>query len=118
MRLGAPPGSGRMRAMKLRPVLLLILLYVTLDLSVPAMPGAFVFDTSDSVESTRIRVRAAVETSVLSAPVRDAFFPSRPLLEAKVRLGPAASIERAKPPGLSPRARALDDPAPASEDPH
>jgi hypothetical protein len=28
------------------------LIYVTLDLSLPAMPGAFVFEADDSVEST------------------------------------------------------------------
>jgi hypothetical protein len=34
-----------------RELLLAILVYVALDLSLPAMPGAFVFEAADSVES-------------------------------------------------------------------
>jgi hypothetical protein len=34
-------------------VFLAVLLYVTLDLSLPMMPGAFVFDIEDSVESAQ-----------------------------------------------------------------
>jgi hypothetical protein len=44
------------------PLLIAILLYITLDLSLPAMPGAFVFDAGDSVESVqRHGGRAAVD---------------------------------------------------------
>lgn len=105
--------------MKHRPALLLaILVYVTLDLSLPAMPGAFVFDSSDSVESIRIRARAAIEIAVLPASARDAFVLSRPPLDVKDRLTPAESIQRARRPVLSWRSRALHDPAPPSDDPH
>ena len=42
--------------------LVALLLYVTLDLSLPSMPGAFVFEASDSVEGLQsIRVRQAAE---------------------------------------------------------
>jgi len=34
-----------------RAFLVAILVYVTLDLSLPTMPGAFVFEPDDSVES-------------------------------------------------------------------
>lgn len=106
--------------MKHRPALLLaILVYVTLDLSLPAMPGAFVFDSSDSVESIRIRARAAIEIAVLPASARDAFVLSRPPLDVKDRLTPAESIQRGRRPVLSWRSRALlHDPAPPSDDPH
>lgn len=108
-----------MRPVKHPPAFLLaILLYVTLDLSLPGMPGAFVFDSSDSVESTRIRARAAVEIIVLPAPLPDAFFPLRPALEAEDRLAPAKSVERGRRPVPIWRARAPLDPAPPSEDPH
>jgi hypothetical protein len=43
-----------------RACLLALLIYVTLDLSLPAMPGAFVFEPEDSVESLHLgRGRAA-----------------------------------------------------------
>jgi hypothetical protein len=105
---------------KHRPALLLaILVYVTLDLSLPAMPGAFVFDSSDSVESIRIRARAAIEIAVLPASARDAFVLSRPPLDVKDRLTPAESIQRGRRAVLSWRSRALlHDPAPPSDDPH
>ncbi len=108
-----------MSPVKHRPALLLvILLYVTLDLSLPAMPGAFVFDSADSVESTQIRARAAVEIVVLPAPVRDAFVLPRPPLDVKNRLTPTGTAPRERGPVLSWRSRALHDPAPPSEDPH
>ncbi len=108
-----------MSPVKPRPALLVaILLYVTLDLSLPAMPGAFVFDSSDSVESTQIRARAAVEIVALPAPVRDAFALSRPPLDVKDRRTPAESVQRGRRPALSWRSWALHDPAPPSEDPH
>jgi len=37
-----------------RRVLLTVLVYVTLDLSLASMPGAFVFDPDDSVESVQM----------------------------------------------------------------
>ena len=102
-----------------RPMLLLaVLIYVTLDLSLPAMPGAFVFDPAESVESTQSRARAAAETVALPAAARDAFVRSRPLLEVKDRLTPPESVERRRGPVMGRRADAPHDPAPPSEDPH
>jgi hypothetical protein len=102
-----------------RPALLLaILVYVTLDLSLPAMPGAFVFDSSDSVEGTHIRARAAVEIVALPAPGHDTFAVSRPPVDVKIRLTPAAPLQPGRRPDLGWRSRVLHDPAPPSEDPH
>ena len=105
--------------MKIRPALLLaILLYVALDLSLPAMPGAFVFDATDSVESTQTRTRLSVETVWLPAPVRDAFVLSRLPRDDRPRLASAEWAERERRPAPIRRSRALHDPAPPSEDPH
>lgn len=110
-----------MPLVKVRPALLLaILLYVALDLSLPAMPGAFVFDAADSVESTQTRTRLSVETVLLPAPVKDALpHPSLPLARAdRHRLTSADRAERERRPVPIRRPRALHDPAPPSEDPH
>lgn len=105
--------------MKRRPALLLaILLYVTLDLSLPAMPGAFVFEPAESVESTQTRTRSAVETVALPAPARDVFLLFQLPLATKDRLVPAPAVERHRSPVATWRPRALFDPAPPSEDPH
>jgi hypothetical protein len=46
-----------------------LLLYVTLDLSVSEMPGAFVFEPAETVESAQTsRLRAAGESVPLAAP--------------------------------------------------
>jgi hypothetical protein len=102
-----------------RPVLLLaVLIYVTLDLSLPAMPGVFVFEASESIESTQSRARAATEAVVLPAPVRDAFVRSRPPLEVKDRLTSTGSVAPRVDAVMGWRLRAPHDPAPPSEDPH
>jgi hypothetical protein len=106
-----------MSVVKHPPALLLaVLLYVTLDLSLPAMPGAFVFDSADSVESTQIRARAVVEIVVLPAPLRDAFVLLRPSLED--RLTPADSVPQGRHPVPIRGSRARLDPVSPSEDPH
>ena len=105
--------------MRHRPALLLaILVYVTLDLSLPAMPGAFVFDSSDSIESTRTRLRAVGDAGVVPAPLPDGVVSARPRMDARERLTPAESTPRGARPVVIWRSRALSDPAPPSEDPH
>lgn len=102
-----------------RPMFLLaVLVYVTLDLSLPAMPGAFVFEAAESVESTQGRARAAAEAVVLPGAARDAFVQSRRRLEVKDRLTPTESVERRGDAVMGWRVRAPHDPAPPSEDPH
>jgi len=99
-------------------LLLAVLVYVTLDLSLPAMPGAFVFEAAESVESTQSRARAAAEAVVLPAPARDAFARSRPPLEVKDRLPSTESVERRGDAVMGWRLRARHDPAAPSEDAH
>jgi hypothetical protein len=108
-----------MSAKRCRGVFFAILAYVTLDLSLPAMPGAFVFEPADSAESTQIRARAACETVALSAQARDSscgLF--QPPLEVKERLALARLAERCGRPIVSWRSRTPYDSAPSSEDPH
>ena len=53
------------------PLLVAVLVYVTLDLSLPSMPGAFVFDADDTVESIqRARIRDAVDVAVARGSAR------------------------------------------------
>jgi hypothetical protein len=59
-----------------RCLLLAILVYVTLDLALPAMPGAFVFEAADSVESAQThRGRIAGDAVTLAPPRPPAMSP-------------------------------------------
>jgi hypothetical protein len=102
-----------------RLLVLAVLIYVTLDLSLPAMPGAFVFEPADSAEGAQVRARGATETVALPAQARDpGFVLFQALLEVKERLSPVRSAERHGQPVVSWRSRARYDSAPPSEDPH
>ena len=102
-----------------RGMLLVMLLYVTLDLSVPAIPGAFVFESADSLEISGSRMgQGEAEISVLSAPAGDSFGVSQPPIDLRDRM---ATTGNAVPPVhhvLKRPPRATLDPAPPSEDPH
>ncbi len=101
-----------------RLLVLAILIYVTLDLSLPAMPGAFVFEAADSAEGTLVRAHAEAETVVLPALARGpGFVVSRPL-EGAERPAPVSSVERRARHVDGWQSRAQYDPAPPSEDPH
>ncbi|HKW94046.1 MAG TPA: hypothetical protein VJX92_19305 [Methylomirabilota bacterium] len=96
-----------------------ILIYVALDLSLPAMPGAFVFEPADSAEGAQVRARAAAEIVALPALARDprlALF--QPPLEGDERPAPVTAVERRARPIASRQSRALHDAVPSSEDPH
>jgi hypothetical protein len=102
-----------------RGFLFAILVYVTLDLSLAAMPGAFVFDLADSAESTQIRARAATESVVLSAVARDPGWALFQLpLERKELLALSRSAERHGNTVVSWRVPARYDSPPPSKDPH
>lgn len=106
-----------------RGVLLAVLVYVALDLSLPGMPGAFVFDTADSVESAQgARARGAgalvaAPTSAGQISAASPQIPARPL-----RLLAAAAPRASELPRVAarlPRGAAGSTPAAsASEDPH
>ncbi|HET9854868.1 MAG TPA: hypothetical protein VFR53_07410 [Methylomirabilota bacterium] len=102
-----------------RLLVLATLVYVALDLSLPAMPGAFVFEPEGSAEGTRFRAaRADAETPMLPTQVRA---PASALfqvpLDGKERLAPVAPAETRGRPVVHRRSPAPLDSAPASEDP-
>jgi hypothetical protein len=102
-----------------RRLLLAVLVYVALDLCLPSMPGAFVFDAGNCVESVRpgrtldagglVTVRApAPEPRVISLP--DAAAPRAVVL--------APSLSRVPRRGGAGLRTATPEPAPPSEDSH
>jgi len=102
-----------------RGMLLVILLYVTLDLSVPTIPGAFVFESVDSVEISSGRAgQGKAEISVLPALARDSFGVSHPPVDLRDRLAANHNVALLGHPVLNQLPRTTLDPAPPSEDPH
>jgi hypothetical protein len=102
-------------------LVLAILVYVTLDLSLAEMPGAFVFEPGDSVESVQgsgSRARAAADVVVLPAEAGSRPVLSRLPADYARRLARADRIELRWHPVRSRPSSAHVDPAPQSEDPH
>jgi len=100
-------------------MLLVLLLYVTLDLSVPAIPGAFVFEPTHSLEISGGRVGESMGGLVVQ--------PAHARLSGALLQPVVARRERSEAPGNAARLnrpmrrrlpRAPRDPAPPSEDPH
>ena len=95
-----------------------VLLYVSLDLSLPMMPGAFVFDVGDSVESVQTH-RGRLTAEVLPTLAKDSSLVSQPRIEvANQRLATPATSRRLVVPWCRSCHRAALDPAPSSEEPH
>ncbi len=95
-----------------------ILVYITLDHALPAMPGAFVFEPADSVESIG-GGRPTVRSLVVSVPVAGQV-PVAPLLGSDVgrrwpRRGEAAMLDA---PSMHPLARGRCELTSSPEDPH
>jgi hypothetical protein len=109
-----------MSRVKRRPVFLLaILIYVTLDLSLAMMPGAFQFEPADTVETIQIgRARAAARVAVLPAVPGNALVWSQAPAEVTDRWARTRQVERRDRLVMIWWSRASHDPAPASEDPH
>ncbi len=101
------------------PLVLAILIYVTLDLSMPGMPGAFVFECEDSAEGTRVRARFGAETGALPALIRDpASAPVQPHLQGDERPAPRVSAPQRSRRLVSWPAQARYEYPRSSEDPH
>jgi hypothetical protein len=98
-----------------RPVLLAMLLYVGLDFSLPMLPGAFVFDAEESVESARGRGRSEIRPMF----VHDASRKSGPSGELGNRscVG-RRSVTTAGRPSVNVLPRAALDLTSLSEEPH
>jgi hypothetical protein len=121
-----PPGRScdirvRIRCVKRRRALLLaVLVYVGLDLSLPAMPGAFMFDPAGLVESVDlVRSRPAAEIAVITTPIRDWSVPPQPP-PSDVRHRLPSNTQGGPPwwPVVSCWPRATCAPSLPSEDPH
>lgn len=70
------------------PVLWAVLLYLSLDLSLAIVPGAFVFEPADSVESLQTgRARATTEVVVMPTATGAATELALPRRELKPRAG-------------------------------
>ena len=103
------------------PLILGILIYVTLDLSLPGMPGAFVFESDETIESVQsARARAAADVVGVPAVVGGVAGLSHPPADHVRRLVQANRVEPRGRPGRARSFPAHVDPAPApaSEDPH
>ncbi len=100
-----------------RSLVLAILVYVTLDLSLPGMPGAFVFEPGATAESTQVRARSAAE-AISPLPAQAPGIVAL-LAPAEAVTAQPASVDppRARP-IASRKPHAPPDAAPASEDPH
>jgi hypothetical protein len=98
---------------------IMLLAYVALDLSLPEMPGAFVFDAADSVDTINAaRVRA---TDKIAAPT-PSMYPVTPLQLARSdgrdRLRPRSQATRPACAVVSYLPRGICASSPPSEDPH
>lgn len=100
-----------------RLLLLALLLYVALDFSVPSMPGAFAFESADSVESVQARrSRDVAEAVMLPVPSRHTVLLSKPV-EMTGRRASSRPVDRGRP--LVRRAsRTVSDPPSSSDDSH
>jgi hypothetical protein len=113
--------SGRIHPVKRwRPLSCVILVYVGLDLCLPDMPGAFVFDPDGSVESVDIaRARLSSRIAVLPSPPIDSPRLSQGQRGApERRLPPRGEIPSLQPVMTSYLPRATCAPSPSSEDSH
>jgi len=72
---------------------LAFVVYVTLDLAIPEMPGAFVFDPGQSVESADSGwARQATDGVALLPLAREAPVPSAPPVDVRGRTAPAHDV--------------------------
>jgi hypothetical protein len=102
-----------------RRLLFAVLVYVALDLCLPSMPGAFVFDAGSCVESVRpgrTLDAAGLVTVRAPAPEPHLFSTADVAAPCTVALAPSLSrVPRRSGAGLR---TATPDPAPPSEDSH
>ena len=94
-----------------------MLVYVALDLSSSEMPGAFVFEPADSVESIDVpRARLTANIIDLPAPLIHSVPLSQPRRDLRHRVLPLGTVSLPGHPVVSCLPRAHCDPAGPSED--
>ena len=101
-----------------RAIVLALLVYVTLDLSLPGMPGAFVFEPSETVDSAQgHRGRAPVDVVIARRPAEHAVLPSLTITSADRPL-PSSDAPFLVGPVVRRLPRAVLESAPPADDPH
>jgi hypothetical protein len=102
-----------------RALLLVVLTYVVLDLSLPSMPGAFVFESGDSVEGTQV-TRGRLAAEVVALPTLTGHSPLllKPRIDLPHRLPPISDFVRITRSVSRCLPRAVCASSPLSEDPH
>jgi hypothetical protein len=101
-----------------RPTLLLpILVYILLDFSLPGMPGAFVFESAESVETIRAN-RADVDMVIARPLVTRPSMPPLLRVEERDAFAPRPPVTPVVRPVIARLPRATLRPAPPTEDPH
>ena len=101
-----------------RALLVAILVYVTLDLSLPTMPGAFVFEPDDSVESIG-GGRLVAKIVIVPAPGGGSFLPwSQPPVDLRHRLRASRAVWLMECRLANWLPRATRAASPPAEDPH
>ena len=105
--------------MNRRGLLVAILVYLTLDLSLPTMPGAFVFEAGDSAEGTRV-IRGRLVVEVVALPVLNAgsFVPPSAHIDLRRRPSPLSDVVRLARSTAQCLPRAVCALSSPSEDPH
>jgi hypothetical protein len=94
-----------------------ILLYVTLDLSVAEMPGAFVFDPAGSVESVQPKIGRA-DSDLVGAPVVATGPCARPLSRMEVSERSSSDVTCLPSRPIDHLPRQTLEPSPLTEDSH
>jgi hypothetical protein len=100
-----------------RVLLVAILLYLALDLSLAAMPGAFVFEVADSVETTAGGRPTAKVVVVPAPPAGSSLIVSHLRCETWHRVPPRREVVDLGSPPAHRLARGACHPSPPSEDP-
>lgn len=107
--------------MNRRAVLLAVLVYLTLDVSLPWVPGVFVFEASDSVEGAQV-VRGRLATEVVALPTLtgpwSVLWQPLPRSDLRQRMPPVNDIVRLARSAARCMPRAVCAPSPLSEVPH
>jgi hypothetical protein len=98
-------------------LVLAILVYVAFDLSCATMPGAFVFDATESIDAAQSRVRVATERVVLAMSIRSAAVLA-PVLERPERPRPSVRADRERHPFPCRLCLPRQDQSKPTEDPH
>jgi hypothetical protein len=100
-----------------RIVLCALLAYVSLDLSLPMMPGAFVFEPADSIDGTQSHGRRALDVVVIRELARAPVLASEPTKDRpRLTFSPETvpSVHRA----VSLSHKSTLEPTPPPEEPH